>query len=77
MINPTTLLVTQDDPKNLKIENNQLDGGALVSGFVKMGNDLQLSDGIWQKKTALKQPFWLNTAIGPGWKKDNRSFIFK
>ena len=77
VINPTTLLVTQDDPKNLKIENNQLDGGTLISGFVKMGNDLQLSDGIWQKKNAIKQPFWLNTAIGPDWKKENRSFTFK
>lgn len=77
VINPTTLLLTQDEPKNLKIENNQLDGGTLISGFVKMGNDLQMSDGIWQKKIALKTPFWLNTAVGPDWKKDNRSFVFR
>ncbi len=77
VINPTTLVVTADEPKNLKMENNQLDGGTLISGFVKMGNDLQLSDGIWQKKTVLKKPFWLNTTIGPDWKKDNRSFVFK
>ena len=77
IINPTSLVVTQDEPKNLKIENNQLEGGTLTSGFVKMGNDLQISDGIWQKKTVLKKPFWLTTAIGPDWKKDNRSFILR
>lgn len=77
VINPTTLLVTQDEPKNLKMQNNQVEGTSIVTGFVKMGNDLQMSDGVWQKKTELKKPFWLETAIGPDWKKDNRSFIFK
>lgn len=77
VINPTTLLVTQDKPKNLKMQNNQLEGASIVPGFMKMGNDLQMSDGIWQKKTELKKPFWLETAVGPDWKKDNRSFIFK
>lgn len=77
VINPTTLLVTQDEPKNLKMQNNQVDGASVVAGFVKMGNDLQMSDGIWQKKSELKKPFWLEAAIGPEWKKDNRSFIFK
>ncbi len=77
IFNPTTLLVTQDEPKNLKMQNNQVEGANIVTGFVKMGNDLQMSDGIWQKKTELKKPFWLETAIGPDWKKDNRSFIFK
>ncbi len=77
VINPTTLLVTQDEPKNLKMQNNQVEGASIAAGFVKMGNDLQMSDGIWQKKTELKKPFWLETAIGPDWKKDNRSFIFK
>lgn len=77
VINPTTLLVTQDEPKNLKMQSNQVEGASIVAGFVKMGNDLQMSDGIWQKKTELKKPFWLETAIGPDWKKDNRSFIFK
>lgn len=77
IINPTTLLVTQDEPKNLKMQNNQVEGASIVSGFVKMGNDLQMSDGVWQKKTELKKPFWLETTIGPDWKKDNRSFIFK
>jgi len=77
VINPGTLLVLQDEPKNLKIENNRSDGGTSVKGFVKMGNDLELSDGVWQKKNTLKKPFWLNTVIGPDWKKDNRSFIFK
>jgi len=77
IINPVTLLVTQDEPKNLKMQNNQVEGASIVTGFVKMGNDLQLSDGVWQKKTELKKPFWLETAVGPEWKKDNRSFIFK
>lgn len=77
IINPVTLLVTIDEPKHLVMQNNQVDGGSYSAGFVKMGNDLQLSDGVWQKKTALKTPFWLNTPIGADWKKDNRSFIFK
>lgn len=77
IISPTTLLVTQDEPKNLKMQNNQVEGASIVTGFVKMGNDLQMSDGIWQKKTEIKKPFWLATAIGPEWKKDHRSFIFK
>lgn len=77
IINPTTLLVTQDDPNNLTLQNNQVDGASFPIGFVKLSNDLQMSDGLWQKKTALKTPFWLNTAIGPDWKKDNRSFILK
>ncbi|WAC40533.1 polysaccharide lyase 6 family protein [Pedobacter sp. SL55] len=77
IINAATLLVSQDEPKNLTLQNNQVDGGNFSSGFVKMGNDLQLSDGIWQNKTSVKTPFWLNTAVGPDWKKDNRSFIFK
>lgn len=77
IINPTTLLVTQDEPKNLKMQNNQVEGASIVAGFVKMGNDLQMSDGIWQKKTEIKKPFWLETTVGPEWKKDNRSFIFK
>lgn len=77
IINPMTLLVTQDEPKNLKMQNNQVEGASIVTGFVKMGSDLQISDGIWQKKTELKKPFWLETAVGPEWKKDNRSFIFK
>lgn len=77
IINPVTLLVTQDEPKNLKMQNNQVEGANIATGFVKMGNDLQLSDGVWQKKTELKKPFWLETAVGPEWKKDNRSFIFK
>lgn len=77
IINPAALLVSQDHPTNLVVQNNQVDGASLTSGFVKMGNDLQMSDGIWQNKTALKQPFWLNTEVGPDWKKDNRSFIFR
>lgn len=77
ILNPTTLLVTADEPKSLKIENNQVEGSSFSAGFVKMGNDLQMSDGVWQKKTAVKTPFWLNTAVGADWKKDNRSFIFK
>ena len=77
IINPVTLLVTQDEPKNLKMQNNQVEGASIVTGFVKMGSDLQISHGIWQKKTELKKPFWLETAVGPEWKKDNRSFIFK
>jgi len=77
VINPTTLLLIQDGPKNLKMQNNKVEGASIVSGFVKMGNDLQLSDGIWQNKTELKKPFWLETVVGPKWKKDNRSFIFK
>ncbi|WP_199117445.1 polysaccharide lyase 6 family protein [Pedobacter sp. ASV28] len=77
VINPVTLLVVLDEPKNMKMQNNQVEGASIVAGFVKMGSDLQLSDGIWQKRTALKTPFWLNTLIGPEWKKDNRSFIFK
>lgn len=77
IINAATLLVSQDEPKNLTLQNNQVDGSSFSSGFVKMGNDLQLSDGLWQNKTALKQPFWLNTEVGPDWKKDNRSFIFR
>lgn len=77
IINPGALLVSQDHPTNLVVQNNQVDGASLTSGFVKMGSDLQMSDGIWQNKTALKQPFWLNTEVGPDWKKDNRSFIFR
>jgi len=77
IINPVTLLVMQDQPKNLTMNNNQLEGATIVDGFIKMSNDLQLSEGVWQKKTTIKSPFWLNTAIGPDWKKDNRSFIFK
>ena len=77
IINPATLLVTQDNPKNLTLQNNQVEGSSFSTGFIKLGNDLQMSDGIWQKKAALKTPFWLNTSVGPDWKKDNRSFILK
>ncbi len=77
IINPGALLVSQDHPTNLVVQNNQVDGASLTSGFVKMGSDLKMSDGIWQNKTALQQPFWLNTEVGPDWKKDNRSFIFR
>lgn len=77
IINPVTLLVTQDNPANLVMQNNQVEGSGFSTGFVKMGADLQLSDGIWQKKTAIKKPFWLTTVVGPDWKKDNRGFIFK
>lgn len=77
IINPTTLLVAQDQPTNLTMQNNQVDGSNFPTGFVKMGNDLQMSDGLWQRKSVLTTPFWLNNFIGPDWKKDNRSFILK
>ncbi len=77
VINPVTLLVMQDEPKNLIINNNQLEGATIVEGFIKMGNDLQLSEGVWQKRTAIKIPFWLNTPIGPDWEKVNINVVFK
>ncbi|MGE6220729.1 polysaccharide lyase 6 family protein [Nubsella zeaxanthinifaciens] len=77
VLNPGTLITMTDEPANLKIQNNQADGTSLSTGFVKMGTDLQLSDGIWQRKSALKKPFWLDVIVGPEWKKDNRSFLFK
>lgn len=77
IINPGTLMTVLDEPANLKIQNNQVDGAGLSTGFVKLGSDLQLSDGVWQRKSALRKPFWLDVPLGPEWKKDNRSFIFK
>lgn len=77
VLNPGTLITMTDEPTNLKIQNNQAEGVSLSAGFVKLGNDLQLSDGVWQRKSALRKPFWLDVSVGPEWKKDNRSFLFK
>jgi poly(beta-D-mannuronate) lyase len=77
VLNPTTLISVLDEPANLTIQNNQAEGTSLSNGFVKLGNDLQLSDGVWQRKTGIRKPFWLDVAVGPEWKKDNRSFILK
>ena len=77
VLNPGTLITMTDEPANLKIQSNQAEGTSLSTGFVKLGTDLQLSDGIWQRKSALKKPFWIDVPVGPEWKKDNRSFLFK
>lgn len=68
VINPQKLLVFEDQPTNLIMEDNQVKGASLEKGFSKLSSDLIKSDGIWQLKTNIKKPFWLETNIGPSWK---------
>jgi poly(beta-D-mannuronate) lyase len=76
VINPTTLMLKMDNPTNTVIENNQLEGASLETGFVKMGNDLVKSSGIWQEKSKIRTPFWLANKIGPEWDQTQRRFPF-
>jgi len=74
VINPTTLILKMDNPTNSVIENNQVEGASLESGFIKMGSDLVKANGIWQKKSKVRTPFWLDTKVGPEWDKSKKSF---
>lgn len=73
-INPTTLILKLDNPTNSVIENNQVEGVSLETGFIKMSNDLVKSNGIWQRKSNLRTPFWLDTKIGPEWRTSKPKF---
>lgn len=75
VINPTTLILKLDNPTNSTINNNQVEGASLENGFIKMGNDLVKSDGIWQLKNNIKTPFWLDKKVGPSWKNMNFSLL--
>lgn len=75
IINPKTLVLRLDNPTNSIIENNQVEGASLETGFVKMKNDLSKSNGIWQQKATKRTPFWLQEQIGPEWNTKKRSFL--
>lgn len=74
IINPTTLILKMDNPTNSVIENNQVEGVAPETGFIKMGKDLIKSNGIWQVKGKEKVPFWLDTKVGAEWNSSKRKF---
>lgn len=70
ILNPQDLIIYTDTPTNLNIYNNQTTT-SLTTGFIAMGNDLMLSDGILQRSSNLRTPFWLDTInipLGPDWK---------
>ncbi|WP_256010088.1 polysaccharide lyase 6 family protein [Desertivirga xinjiangensis] len=72
IIDPGSLLVKTDNPTNLVLENNQVSGASLQTGFVKMSEDLHKAEGIWQLKGETKTPFWIDTSVGPSWKEKSQ-----
>lgn len=70
VLSPNSLIIYTDTPTNLNIYNNQTDA-TLTTGFIAMvPNQLQWSDGILQRSSNVRTPFWLDTniPIGPEWK---------
>lgn len=70
ILNPSSLITYTDTPTNLNIYNNQTDA-ALTTGFIALvSGQLQWSNGILQRSSNIRTPFWLdmNIPIGPAWK---------
>ncbi|WP_017257575.1 polysaccharide lyase 6 family protein [Pedobacter arcticus] len=73
VINPSKLIVYNEDLKDAFIKGNLVKGASTVPGFELLKTSLVQSNGITQLLGNEKTPFWLSEKIGPTWSKE----IFK
>jgi Tol biopolymer transport system component len=78
------LLKNPQDEKNFEILTASEIYNADLQGNLKKIKDQDMytglsysPDGNYLMATTIKKPFWLDVPVGPEWKKDNRSFLFK